>query len=95
MRRVFRRPQLAGVLLLWHRLFGTCQRERSDDQVVYGLTTNIDSYGTWTIATHEYRDMFADVAASTSWRDRLGYVLRTPGWAHRRRNARLAATAAE
>jgi hypothetical protein len=37
------------------------------------------------VSTHEYRDMLRDVAASTSWRDRLGFVLRGPGWAYRRR----------
>lgn len=79
-----------GILILWDRLFGTFQRERDDDPVVYGLTTNIDSYNTWTIATHEYRDMFADVAASTTWRDRLGYVLGSPGWAYARRSGAAA-----
>jgi hypothetical protein len=36
------------------------------------------------VSTHEYRDMFRDVARSTNWRDRLGFVLRSPGWAYRR-----------
>ena len=38
------------------------------------------------MSTHEYRDMFRDVARSTNWRDRLGFVLRGPGWAYRRRD---------
>jgi hypothetical protein len=30
--------------------------------------------------------MFRDVARSTNWRDRLGFVLRGPGWAYLRRD---------
>ena len=83
----------AGILIIWDRLFGTFTRERDEEPVVYGLTTNIETYNLWTVATHEYRDMFREVAASTNWRDRLGFVFRSPGWAYRRRE-QLAAGAA-
>jgi len=36
------------------------------------------------IATHEHADILRDVARSLSWRDRLGYVFRCPGWAYER-----------
>ena len=75
----------AGILIIWDRLFGTFQREQPDEPVVYGLTKNVESYNLWKVSTHEYRDMFRDVAGSTNWRDRLGFVLRTPGWAYARR----------
>lgn len=74
-----------GILILWDRLFGTFEPESDDEPVVYGLTTNIDTHHPWKVATHEYRAMFAEVAASTTWRDRIGFVLRSPGWAARRR----------
>ena len=67
-----------GILIIWDRLFGTFERE--DETVVYGLTENIDSFSSWTIATHEYRRMFIDVAGATSWGERAGHVLRPPGW---------------
>ncbi|MDP2289738.1 MAG: sterol desaturase family protein [Actinomycetota bacterium] len=82
----------AGILIIWDRMFGTFQREEPDEPVIYGLTKNIESYNFWTVCTHEYRDMFRDVAHSTSWRDRLGFVLRTPGWAYARRDELAAAT---
>ena len=66
------------ILIIWDRLFGTFERE--DETVVYGLTENIDSFSSWTIATHEYRRMFIDVAGATSWGERAGHVLRPPGW---------------
>jgi sterol desaturase/sphingolipid hydroxylase (fatty acid hydroxylase superfamily) len=76
----------AGILIIWDRLFGTFTREVPEvEPVVYGLTTNIETYNLWTVATHEYRDMFREVARSTNWRDRLGFVFRSPGWAYRRR----------
>jgi sterol desaturase/sphingolipid hydroxylase (fatty acid hydroxylase superfamily) len=77
----------AGILIVWDRLFGTFSREEPDeDPVVYGLTKNIHTFNLWKVSTHEYRDMFRDVARSTNWRDRLGFVLRGPGWAYRRRD---------
>ena len=75
-----------GILIVWDRLFGTFTREQPEiEPVVYGLTTNVESYNLFTVATHEYRDMFREVARSDNWRDRLGFVLRSPGWAYRRR----------
>ncbi len=75
-----------GILIVWDRLFGSFQRELPDDDpVVYGLTRNVHSYNLWTVSTHEYGEMFGDVARSTNWRDRLGFVLRGPGWAYARR----------
>ena len=82
-----------GILITWDRLFGTFQPELAEDPVVYGLTRNIHTYNWWKVATHEYRDMFRDVAASTTWRDRLSFVLRGPGWAYARK-AELAAARA-
>ena len=74
-----------GILIAWDKLFGTFAAERGDEPVVYGLTRSIGTYNLWRVSTHEYRDMFRDVARSTNWRDRLGFVLRGPGWATRRR----------
>lgn len=71
-----------SILITWDRLFGTFAAEDPDEPVVYGLTRNIDTFNPARIATHEYADIVRDVAASTNWRDRLGYVLRSPGWAY-------------
>ena len=79
----------AGILIIWDRMFGTFRREQPDtDPVRYGLTKNVGSFNLWTVSTHEYRDMFHDVAASDNWRDRLGFVLRSPGWAYAKRAER-------
>jgi len=72
-----------GILIIWDRMFGTFEPE--DERVVYGLTTNIDTFDPTRIASHEYVDMARDVASATGWTERLSYVLRGPGWAKRHR----------
>jgi len=76
-----------GILIIWDRLFGTFAEEDPDEPVVYGLTTNIDTYNPMRIATHEYAAMIDDVAHSDNWGDRLSYVVRGPGWAYARHRA--------
>lgn len=68
-----------SILIVWDRLFGTFEAE--DQRVIYGLTKNINTFNLGRIVTHEYTDILRDVARSTSWRQRLSYVLRGPGWA--------------
>jgi sterol desaturase/sphingolipid hydroxylase (fatty acid hydroxylase superfamily) len=80
-----------SILIVWDRLFGTFELE--DQPPVYGLTKNINSFNAGRIVTHEYADMLRDVARSTSWGERLSYVLRGPGWATRHR-ADMAGTSA-
>ena len=77
-----------SILIVWDRLFGTFERE--DEPVVYGLTKNIETFDPVRIATHEHVDMLRDVARSTTWPERLSYVLRGPGWAYQQHAARAA-----
>lgn len=72
-----------SILIIWDRLFGTAEVE--DAPVEYGLTRNIESFNLWRIATHEWGDILTDVHRSETWRDRLGFLLRSPGWAYGRR----------
>ena len=70
----------AGILILWDKLFGTFEPEDPKEPVVYGLTSNIHSFNLFTIAFHEYRALWRDVRGASTWRTRLGYVFRPPGW---------------
>jgi sterol desaturase/sphingolipid hydroxylase (fatty acid hydroxylase superfamily) len=80
-----------SILILWDKLFGTFEPE--GERVVYGLTKNINTFQPARIATHEYAAMLRDVAGSTSWNERLSYIVRGPGWAneHRAQQAEAAA----
>jgi sterol desaturase/sphingolipid hydroxylase (fatty acid hydroxylase superfamily) len=80
-----------GILISWDRLFGTFERE--GEPVVYGLTKNIDTFNPLRVATHEHADMLRDVADSSTWADRLSFVIRGPGWAYTRHAERAAALA--
>jgi sterol desaturase/sphingolipid hydroxylase (fatty acid hydroxylase superfamily) len=74
-----------SILIIWDKLFGTFREEDPAEPVVYGLTTNIGTDDPRVIATHEYVDILRDVADSTTWRDRLSFVVLGPGWAYERR----------
>jgi sterol desaturase/sphingolipid hydroxylase (fatty acid hydroxylase superfamily) len=71
-----------SILITWDRLFGTFEPE--GEPVVYGLTKNLDTFNPARVAGHEHFEMLRDVARSESWRDRLSFVFRGPGWAYRR-----------
>lgn len=71
-----------GILISWDKAFGTFEPE--DEPVVYGLTKNLDSFSLLTITFREYCDIIRDVFNARSWRDRLGFVFRGPGWAYER-----------
>ncbi len=73
-----------SILVVWDRLFGTFEEER--EPVVYGLTKNIDTFNPARVAGREHADMLRDVRHSRSWRERLSFVVRGPGWAYRHRD---------
>jgi hypothetical protein len=68
----------AGVLIVWDRLFGSFEPERSP--VDYGLTKNIATFHPVQIAFHEWRSMFRDALRARSWREAVRYLLHPPGW---------------
>lgn len=72
----------AGILIIWDRLFGTFEEEHPDDPVEFGITTNINTYNPWHIATHELVNLTKDVVAAPTWRDKLYYLFMPPGWSH-------------
>ncbi|MFN8398129.1 MAG: sterol desaturase family protein [Bacteroidia bacterium] len=72
----------AGILIIWDRLFGTFQEELDAEPVVYGITTDIHTNNPLKIATHEYGNMFRDVANAPTFKAKLMYIFGPPGWSH-------------
>ena len=68
----------AGILIVWDRLFGSFEPERSP--VDYGLTKNIRTFNPFQIAFHEWRAMFRDALHARSLREAGHYLLQPPGW---------------
>ncbi len=67
-----------GILIVWDRLFGTFRAEQ--ERVVYGLTTNIETYNPVKVGYHEWVALGRDLRRARGWRERWGYAFRGPGW---------------
>ncbi len=67
-----------GIFILWDRLFDSYAEET--EKIRYGLTHNIDTHNPVKVNYHEFALMVRDVWRATTWRGRIGYLLRPPGW---------------
>lgn len=68
----------AGMFILWDKLFGTFQPE--EERPVYGITRPINSWNPlWANMSH-YATMADDLKHIPSWRDRIRYLFKKPGW---------------
>jgi sterol desaturase/sphingolipid hydroxylase (fatty acid hydroxylase superfamily) len=76
----------AGTLIIWDRMFGTFSAEKDEEPVVYGITTNIDTYNPLKIASHEFTSMWKDIREAPKFSDRLKYIFYAPGWSHNGRS---------
>jgi len=72
----------AGILIIWDRLFGTFMKEDAKEPVIYGITTNIDTYNPLKIASHEFVNLGKDIYKAPTFSDKLKYLLLSPGWSH-------------
>lgn len=69
----------AGVLILWDRLFGSFVDEsETEGEIEYGITKPIPGDSLWVFWTHEYRDLFADMARSGTLLQRLKHLWMPP-----------------
>jgi hypothetical protein len=73
----------AGIFIIWDKIFGTFQPELKDEKVIYGLTSNIDTFNPIKIAFHEWVAVFKDAySAKTSLVNKFKYFIKPPGWKH-------------
>ena len=70
----------AGILVIWDRMFGTFQDE--EERPHYGLTKNLSTYNLFSIAFHEWREIFKDISKAHGFKAGVGYVFGPPGWSH-------------
>jgi sterol desaturase/sphingolipid hydroxylase (fatty acid hydroxylase superfamily) len=68
------------ILIIWDRVFGTFAKE--EEEVVYGLTTNIKTYNPITMVFHEWKAIYEDLKKQTSFKNKIMYVFGPPGWSH-------------
>jgi sterol desaturase/sphingolipid hydroxylase (fatty acid hydroxylase superfamily) len=70
------------VLIIWDRIFGTFQEELDDEKVVYGLTTNIQTYQPFKVVFFEWKAIYNDLKRSKSIKEAIGFVFGPPGWSN-------------
>ncbi len=70
----------AGMLIIWDKMFGTFEPEDQEEPVVYGLTSNINTYNPFKIAFIEYARLRKTLSKSQSFKHTIQYILRPPGW---------------
>lgn len=68
------------IFIIWDRMFGTFAKE--EEEVVYGLTTNLKTYNPITMVFHEWQAIFTDLKQQTSLKHKLLYIFGPPGWSH-------------
>jgi alkylglycerol monooxygenase len=68
----------AGSLIIWDKMFGTFQAE--EEKPIYGITKPINSWNAlWANMSH-YAEMGKDIKRMTTWKDKLKYLFKKPGW---------------
>jgi sterol desaturase/sphingolipid hydroxylase (fatty acid hydroxylase superfamily) len=71
------------VLIIWDRIFGTFTEERPDEVPHYGILAEIERpYHPVDIIFHEWKALNKDIKKGRSFREKLNYLFRPPGWSH-------------
>jgi len=70
----------AGVFIVWDRLFGTFAEEQADKPVRYGITRPVHTESLWVSWTHEYADLFRDIAQPGPLAAKLKHLWMPPEW---------------
>jgi len=68
------------VFIIWDRLFGTYQDE--EEEVRYGLTTNLENHHPANVVFHEWKQIWKDVASAPTLYSKFMYIFGPPGWSH-------------
>lgn len=70
-----------GTLIIWDRLFGSFVAEDEQAPPEYGITRPVESNNLLVLWTHEYVDLFRDMARPGRLPARLKHLWKPPEWA--------------
>jgi sterol desaturase/sphingolipid hydroxylase (fatty acid hydroxylase superfamily) len=70
------------MFIVWDRLFGTFQEENIPEPIKFGLTKQPKDTGPVNILFHEWKALFCDIKKAPSFKTKLQYLLKPPGWSH-------------
>ena len=67
----------------WDHLFGTFQKELEQETPTYGMMDDkIDGTNLWQVQTILWKELWHDVKTAPSFKDKLHYLIKPPGWNH-------------
>lgn len=69
-----------GILILWDRMFGTFEDERSDEPVVFGVRKPLANWNPIWANFQVYDYLLFDAVRTKRWRDKIGIWFRRTGW---------------
>ncbi|KAK8719837.1 hypothetical protein OTU49_013745 [Cherax quadricarinatus] len=69
-----------GVFILWDRLFGTFQQELPDEEIIYGILTQPDSYNPLYHQVFYLKMALEKARGMSTWRERLSTLVKGPSW---------------
>jgi len=69
-----------SITLLWDYLLGTLQPLDDDEPVIYGITRDVDTSSFWDVHFGDFVALWRDVRSAPTWRAKLDYLLKPPGW---------------
>ena len=69
----------AGVFMIWDRMFGTFQEEQTNDEITYGVTTQLKSWNPVWANTHYYAEIF-EKTKEMKLADKFRMIFAKPGW---------------
>ncbi len=68
-----------AIFIVWDRLFGTFEPEQ--EACIYGTLKPLNSWNPLQAIGSVFMDMLGNMARAGSWRDRVRFVYKSPGWA--------------
>jgi sterol desaturase/sphingolipid hydroxylase (fatty acid hydroxylase superfamily) len=71
------------VFIIWDRMFGTFTPEMPNEVPHYGITKPIEKpFHPVHIITHEWKEIGKDIRRTRSYKDKIKYLIKPPGWSH-------------
>ena len=69
-----------SITLFWDWVFGTLEPLRDEEPPEYGITRDVDTGSFWDVHFREFVLLVRDIRGARHWGDKLGFLLRPPGW---------------
>lgn len=70
----------AGVLIIWDRIFGTFEPEKSDEELAYGLVHPIETFDPIYVQMFNYKYLFQKFLSAPTLSHKFSVLFKGPGW---------------